>query len=483
MIIVGDNSTTKKIDEDIIYYYGISSDILIENVAFKLLEKIDLTKETYLIVVGFGNNGADGYALARLLYALNKDVLLFKVENDTYSLECMNNYKICKNLNIPIITKIEYIEKNLAKIDVVIDAIFGIGLNRNFSNEIKNLINKINYFKEIYKYKVYSIDIPSGLDVNYGNIYNTCIRADETLSIMTYKKGFLNYFSKEFTGEIVIVKDIILNNDKLKKYSSNYVIEKSDLKKLEVKREDFTNKTNYGKVYIVAGSEKYIGAAILTSKASINCGSGYTFLLSDYKELRNSIYQQSELIFESNYNELKNAKVIAIGPGIEYSNKVNEIIDEYKDEKIIIVDAGALSSELSFNSKNILITPHTGEFSRIFNIDLELEKENTLDIVKEVAKEYNINILLKGKNTYITNGEKTYIVNTGNPYMAIGGAGDVLTGMIASFVAQNYSIMEAAIIASYLHGYIADELKKDSYIITPSEILSNISKYLKEIFD
>ena len=161
---------------------------------------------------------------------------------------------------------------------------------------------------------------------------------------------------------------------------------------------------------------------------------------------------------------------------------IKSIVNKYKNSKNMVLDAGALDSSIDIKDNiNTLITPHTGEFSRLYNVEIEELIKNSVELVKYYANINNINILLKGKNTYISDGIKTYVVNTGNPYMAVAGMGDVLTGMITGLVAQNYSIIEAATIGAYLHGYIADELKKDNYIITPSELIKNIPYYMNKL--
>jgi YjeF C-terminal domain protein len=482
MIIIGDKYTTYEIDENIEKKYKISKEILMENVGFKLFELIDKTKETYLILAGFGNNGGDGLVLARLLNSIGKDVIIFRIENEIYSELCDLNYRRCKSLGIPIINKIEEIKYYLNNVDIVIDAIFGVGIREGMSDNILDVINIINEMKLINKYSVYSIDIPTGLSSESGEVVEEAIKADITYSIITYKKGFLNYNSKEYTGHIHIIKDIIIPNDLLLHHSDLFLIEENDISNFKRERNINSNKTDFGKSFIVSGSDKYIGAAKLATEGCLNVGSGYTYLFSENEKLRELVYNLPEIIFTSNINDLDNAKVLGMGPGITNINTIKILIEKYKNSKKLILDAGAIDSSVNIvNSPNILITPHTGEFSALYNINLELILKNTADIVKDYANMNNINILLKGKNTYISDGIKTYVVNTGNPYMAIAGMGDVLTGIITGLVAQNYSIIESAIIGSYLHGYIADELKKQRYIITPTELVKNISYYMNKL--
>ena len=276
MIIVGDKYTTYEIDENIEKKYKISKEILMENVGFKLFELLDKTKDTYLIVAGFGNNGGDGYVLARLLNSIGKDVVIFRVENINYSELCDLNYRRCKALGIPIITNLDEIKYYLNAADIVIDAIFGVGVKESMPDNILGIINAINEIKMLKKYKVCAIDVPTGLNSENGKVVQEAIMSDVTYTIITYKKGFLNYTSKEYTGEVIVVKDVIIPNDLLLQYSDTFLIEKIDISNLKKERNINSNKTNFGKSFIISGSDEYIGAAYLSSKACLNMGSGYT---------------------------------------------------------------------------------------------------------------------------------------------------------------------------------------------------------------
>ncbi|CAM3130099.1 NAD(P)H-hydrate dehydratase [Streptobacillus ratti] len=484
MKIVGDYLTTQKIDDYIENQCEVNKDLLMENVVYKLYDSLDKNYETYLIIAGFGNNGGDGYALARMLHANNKEVIIFKLKSDYYSQECKKNIRRCELLGLRIIENIDKLDFYLQKTDVVIDAIFGTGLNKELPRYIKEIIYKVNKYKILSQFKVYSIDIPSGLDSKYGNTYGACIEADKTLSIMTYKQGFLNYNSKINTGEIEVITNIIIPNNELKKFSNVYLIEKSDIKNIEIKRKEEDNKTTYGKTYIVAGSKDYYGAAELAVKSCVKCGSGYTYLLSDYNKIEDVTRNVPEVIFERDINKLDKATTIAIGPGMTFNEYIYNIIEEYKDDKDMVIDAGGLNNNISFNNaEKTLLTPHTGEFSRISNIELDYILKSPIEAVLDYTRRNKATLLLKGKNTYICDGKEVYIIDTGNPYMANAGMGDVLTGMIASINSQGYSLKKSAIIATYLHGYIADELRKKQYIINPNDIVENIGKYMKEIFE
>lgn len=440
MIILENATTYQKIFSDILKQYCINKDILNENIAKQILDNINLNESSYLIIIDDNLNKDISISIARQLKLLSKDVYI-------YSNKEIEDIKHLEKLGI--IKLNEYLKTDICLV----------------SSKINNLDNKI--FKEIYNI----------------NTINDSFKANKSIFIYILDKEAINLNIYPNLGEIKLINDLYFKEEKIKEYSNIYLIEADDIKKMRLERKLSDNKTDYGKNVIIAGSKEYLGAALLSIKASIKTGVGYTYYLDFLSNNQNIINEAPELIITNDKNICDNASCLAIGPGIVNINDIKDILNEYNNKKNIIIDAGALNNDLNiYNSKKILITPHTGEFSRISNISLEEILKNPIDIVKEFAKKKKINVLLKGKNTIISDGDKVYIINTGNPYMANAGMGDVLIGIISSLVAQNYSIINAAIVGTYIHGYIADELVKNQYIINPSDIVENISKYLKKIF-
>lgn len=527
-MIVGTRELTNRIDEYAYKKLGIPLILLMENAGISFVKEIIKENEDkYLVIVGSGNNGGDGYVIARHLYLLNKEVTVYILDKNNMSEESNINYNIVKKLNISIIEPNHMIDDNiliedfeylLSKHNIIIDGIFGVGLDRNIDGFISKIINKINLKKDI---NVYSIDIPSGIYANTGNIANIAIKANKTISFVTYKKGFLNYNNKEYYGEIKIV-DIGIKKEDIKKLANEIIIGREFIIKNKITRKEDTNKGDLGSALIIAGSEEFPGAAILTAEACVRSGAGYTKLLSRSNAIKESmaikvpeiIYLDNSLFHEDitdytdilfdidithtkyfNEQELKELDkiykkidAIGIGPGLKNDSVTLGLLRRALLNNFVVIDADALNvleeniDLLNDLKHTAVLTPHPVEFSRISGYDIKEIIDNPSKCSKEFAKKYNIVLLLKGKDTIITDGDNIYHVLTGNNSMSNAGMGDTLTGIITSLIAQKYSPLNASIIASYLHGYIGDNLREDQYIVNASHIIDNIPKYLNELF-
>ena len=503
-MILGNNETTQKIDSYLINNLNIPSIILMENAAISFVKNIDLNLKNYLIICGKGNNGGDGFAIARHLYSLGKIVNVYVVSNDNLSNDCKINYNICKNLNMNIITEnIEELFNLLIKSDCIIDSIFGTGLNSEIKGKYKDVIEKINLFSG--KKTIYSVDIPSGISGDTGDILGVAVKASKTISFITYKKAFLNSENSKYFGNIVI-ENIGINEKDIIHLIDEIYLDKKVIKNLKIPRNPLSHKGDFGKILIFAGNDGFSGAGAITTNSCIRSGAGLVTLMSFNKKINNNIFTEAmtlninRLLLENEFKIIEkyilDSDVIAIGPGIGKSNESLEILKKIlnynknaKGNTIkLVIDADGLNL-LSENFELLeklhgraILTPHIVEFSRISNFSVEEINFNKWEIAKTFAKKYKIILLLKGKNTLITDGDKIYINSTGNSHMANGGMGDSLTGIISAFIGQHYSLIESANIGTYLHGYIADELLNDQYIINASHIIENISKYIKEIF-
>ena len=229
MLFIGDNNTTRDIDSYAVSDLGIPSTILMENAAVNFVKSLNNDFDNFLIICGKGNNGGDGYAIARQLFSRNKNVRIFSCETDNLSTDCEINYNICKNLGIHIETDIKNLEQLLLSSSVVIDSIFGTGLDKKLNDAYKKIISLVN---KANKYTI-SVDIPSGINGTNGEIMGACINAKETISFVTYKQGFLNYNILDFLGKIKIV-NIGLPEIIIKKFSKTFLLDKQYIKKLDI---------------------------------------------------------------------------------------------------------------------------------------------------------------------------------------------------------------------------------------------------------
>lgn len=438
MINITNNKESKTIDKILIENLGFSENILIQKAAQALFEKIDKTKNKYLVVVGPGNNGADGLALALLLHSIQKNVkILCKSNNSIF-------YNIAKKNKLEFINDIE-------DCDILIDAIFGVGIEGEIKGYYKLLIDKINAYKN---YEIISIDLPSGN-----------INSDLVLMISSYKEQMLN------SGIKNEVCTIGINPLEYKKASKKFLVDDDYIKKIFRSKNIFSNKSDFGRVKIYAKQ----GAAILASLASVKCGSGYTYLVTDQNTKIANLIKNPECIND----ETEKANVIALGPnnGIDYDYRT--IIMNNLDKKLVI-DADALTY-LSNNkdlieklTKNTVLTPHPLEFARISDFDIQEVLTHPFDCLKAFKTHFRGTIILKGKNNIIYNGNFFYVVNIGNSKMANAGMGDLLTGMISSYLAQGYGITEATIYACYKQAKIGRKLSQTKETVNPIDVINNL---------
>ena len=503
-MLLGGNETTKKIDSFAINELKIPSIVLMENAAISFVKHIDGNEDNFLIICGKGNNGGDGYAIARQLFSKGKNVKIFCISNENMSNDCMINYKICKNMGIKIFYEIEELDKLLLDCNVVIEGIFGTGLNSEIKGIYQEIIEKINTASN--NKAIYSIDIPSGINGDNGEIMGISVKADITISFVTYKKGFLNSKVKDYLGK-VIIENIGLNETNINHLVKEYYLTPNMVKSFHIKRNEDSHKGDFGKVLIFAGSSGFYGAGNIVAKSCVRTGAGLTTVITDKNNFSLNVFVPEAMSFPINFdninenfekleNEISNCDVIAIGPGIGKSQQAFSIFEKLisidKNNKgntiKLILDADALNllaenRELFEKIRNrSVLTPHLVEFSRLTGFSSEVINKNKFEIAKEFSKKYGIILLLKGKNTIITNGEELFANSTGNSHMANGGMGDCLTGIICSLAGQKYDLMKSANIGAYLHGKIADELVRRQYIVNAADVIDNISIFMNEIF-
>ncbi len=503
-MLLGGNETTRKIDSFAINELKIPSIVLMENAAISFVKHIDENENNFLVICGKGNNGGDGYAIAKQLFSKNKNVKIFCISNENMSNDCFINYKICKNMGIEIFYEIEELDKLLLECGAVIEGIFGTGLNSEIKGIYHKVIEKINAVSS--NKAIYSIDIPSGINGDTGEVMGISVKADTTISFVTYKKGFLKSEIKNYLGQIII-ENIGLNEKKISHLVEEYYLTPEMIKDFHIERNENSHKGDFGKVLIFAGSSGFYGAGNIVAKSCVKSGAGLTTVITDKNNFSLNVFVPEAMSFPIDFdninknsekleNEILNCDVIAIGPGIGKNQEALEILkklisfDKNSKGNVIklILDADALNlltenKELFEKIKNrSILTPHLIEFSRLTGFSPEKINKSKFEIAKDFAQKYGITLLLKGKNTIITNGKTLFVNSTGNSHMASGGMGDCLTGIICSLAGQKYELLQSASIGAYLHGKIADELVKKQYIINATDIIENISKYMNEIF-
>lgn len=450
--------------------------------------------EIFYVFCGNGNNGGDGLAIARLISLKGYEVHVFFDETHSISSQVQENLEKVRDISgIDIINFIDFKTFNFKPNGVVIDALFGIGLNRKTEGISAEIIQKLN---TISLPKI-AIDIPSGLFAD-DDFSETAIvfKADHTLSFQFWKKAFLHPETGGFCGRIHIL-DIGINAEFIENEpSKNFIIDHVLIHQIYQPRSDFSNKGTFGNSTIVAGSFGKMGAAVLATKSALRSGSGITKTLAPkcgYEILQTTCPEAMFIPGGENFiDNIKviDASIIGIGPGLGTEELTEKALLTFlkKYEKSLVVDADALNiisknpENLKLIPKNSIITPHPKEFERLFD-----KTENSflrLDLARKKAAELGIYIVLKDHHTQIITPEKQVYYNiTGNSGMAKGGSGDALLGIITSLLAQNYSPKDAAIFGVWLHGkagdLAAEKFSKEAML--PTDLIDELGNVFKSL--
>lgn len=473
---------------------GISSIDLMERAARTCVDWVDAnfrSADQFLIFCGKGNNGGDGFAIARMLYEKSYDVEVFIDKEDLiFSPDADLNFQKVKQISgIEIKDFSDFSAPNREK-TIVIDAIFGYGLSRNLSEKTADIIQKLN---QTIVTKI-SIDIPTGLYADKMIADDAVVfQADFTLTFQFYKRSFLHPETGKFCGKITVL-DIGLDEDFISGVKTDYfstgVKLVADIYK---PRADFSNKGTFGKSVLVGGSYGKIGAIMMSTLSALRTGSGLTFTIAPecgnlllQSQVPEAMFMSSGEKYIENIDVMEKA-VYGIGPGLgKEGQTVKAVMDFLKNyDQPVVMDADALNilsenGQLALIPENSVITPHPLEFERLFG-----KTENSferLELAKKKAAELQIFIVLKDHHTaVITPGEKVFYNITGNSGMAKGGSGDVLTGILTSLISQKYDIEKACIFAVWLHGKAGDlaaaEFSKESML--PTDLIGKIGEVFK----
>ncbi|MEI9944803.1 MAG: NAD(P)H-hydrate dehydratase [Chitinophagaceae bacterium] len=463
----------------------------------KWLEENEYTGKRFVIFCGKGNNGGDGLAIARMLLEKEYDVIVYILElNHKGSSDFQANLAKLEKLPIDILPI--QTEKNFpsfAEGDIIIDALWGSGLDRPLDGIAIQLVEQINESG----CEIISIDVPSGLFVDRSSKGNTIIKATHVLSFQTYKLAFLVAENAAFAGQIHIL-DISLHTGFYKSANTDYeLIDDIIIKSIYKPRKKFAHKGNFGHSLIVAGSYGKMGAAVLAAKACLHSGAG--LLTCHIPKCGYDIMQSSvpEAMVMTDFNssfltkiedDIKKYDAVGIGPGIggasETKTLIKDVFDNYHHPVVIDADALNIIAAQKYLLRPIppqsIITPHPKEFERLFG-----ETANDFDKIEMAihkAKELNIIIVLKGHHTLIATPEgKIFFNSTGNAGMAKGGSGDVLTGILTALLSQGYNSIETAILGVYLHGLAGDIAAKEFSMeaMTATDIIKNLGEAFKNI--
>lgn len=497
MQYITNSDEAKNIDRISIEQIGIPSLVLMEKAALSVYQHIIKTYGTpdkagkILAVCGVGNNGGDGVAVARLLKEAGYDASVLIIGNESKATDEMKTQiNIAKNTDVRFITN-----ETKSEYNIIIDAIFGIGLSRPIEGKYAECIENINNSAA----DKISIDIPSGINASNGKIMGCAIKADYTITFGTNKLGNVLYPGTEYAGT-TIVADIGFPYKAVQNVMPKaYTYTRNDIEKKVPCRNPRTNKGSYGKVLVIAGSPGMSGACYFTAKSAYRMGCGLVRIMTSDDNIDIIKTKLPEAITSSyqkdNIEEaLSWADVIAIGPGLGKSDDSFKIMEKIlkATDKPVIIDADGLNILAKLNEadedkqscypyclpSNFVVTPHIKEMSRMIDKTTEEIKENLLEYTSK--QHTGCTIVLKDARTVVSDGNTSYINTSGNNGLSTGGSGDVLTGMIAGLTAQKMQPFEAAKLAVYIHGAAADEYtsKYSRYSMLASDIIDMISEVM-----
>lgn len=479
MLKILQGSQVKDLDASHISKSGQSSQELMEVAALGFvnwyLSQIKYKKEPVLIFVGAGNNGGDGLAIARILANHDYDITVISCFDNVQQLS--HDASINWNLLPDSVKGFSLEELELPNKGVLIDSYLGVGLKGKIRETAIPVINLINQFEGL----IISIDLPSGLPSD-GISHDTCVKADFTATFAFPKLSLLLPENAELVGELIQV-DIGVQESTFNEFESGYYfIRKTDIPKLHREFNRFAYKGNYGKVLIAGGSPGKMGALILSSKSALRTGSGLvTCHVEDTERYIVQVAVPEAMATWGLIANLDSYDALGIGPGWGLDGRkhlLDQILEEY--HKPVVIDADGINilarnkEMIDLIPKKSILTPHIGEFNRL--VGKAIDHLERLKMAKDFAVSNDLILVLKGANTVISlpNGNQ-YFNSSGSKYMATGGSGDVLTGMITSYLGQGYSPENAAICGVYHHG-LAGEIagKKKRKGLIASDLIEAI---------
>ncbi len=461
--------------------FGISPLLLMENagnaVAYVIDREFDIKGSRFLIVAGPGNNGGDSFVVARKLYSNGGEVKLYILGDPRkYKREARENYGIIKQIPIERRVLKEIDDEFMYDIewaDAIVDGIFGTGIRRKVSGVFRDVIEAINHSGRI----VFSIDIPSGVNGDTGEVLGTAIVADFTITLGLPKIGLFLFPGADYVGKLYVshisYPPELYNDDNLK-------LELNTPLELPSRRRD-THKGDYGKALFIAGSAQYLGAPYFASMSFLKAGGGLSYLATP-KSISTHIAGKGNEVVVIPLSETPDGSIsrenisyllelsdkvdiVILGPGISLNKETQEVVKELtiKIDKPLIIDGDgitAISNAIDLLKKRrvaTILTPHLGEMSRLTGIGVEDIKRDKIRVLREYTKKTRSIIVLKGSYTMIGYPDNRVFINTsGNPGMATAGSGDVLTGSIAAMYGLGLNLEEAVRMGVFLHGVAGD---------------------------
>ncbi len=441
--------------------FALSSDLLMEHAASAMADYIRQKfppNSTIAVVTGSGHNGADGIAMARLLHGdYQVSVLALNAQQSEQGKLQETRAKA---------VGVEWRE-SIESADVIVDAIFGSGLNRELDESYQKVIEILN---AIDAFKL-SCDIPSGI-MHDGLCSKTVFKADVTITMGALKSALFSDQAKEFVGEIRVA-DLGVSRTLYEKESTMFLLEASDMK-LPHRHRQNTHKGSFGHTAVVSGEKE--GAAVLAAMAALSFGSGLVTVVTAEKKALPYALMQDRTLPET-------TTAIALGMGLgTLDEAMKKAILQSRARLVVDADLFYHKDILEFLDKEVVLTPHPKEFCALLkitgvaDIEVDLLQQKRLHYAKLFCEHFpRVTLLLKGANVIIAAQEGIYINSLGSSALSKGGSGDVLSGLIAALLAQGYERRDAAITASLAHTLAAQKIDKNSYALMPEDIIKEVA--------
>ncbi len=502
-----------EMDRTAIKDVGIPGVILMENAGRGAAEVMwryfpELGGKRVAVLAGGGNNGGDGFVIARHLWQRRVDVVVYCLKKkESYRGDAKINLLIIQKLGVPLEETTESegiatLRKKLADVDIVVDGILGTGLNapvRGFFRKVIQLVNEMGQ-------QVLAVDLPSGLNASSGLPLNTCIQADVTATFGLPKVGQLVTPGCSFVGHLEVV-DIGLPRSVTETADPPHIwLEAGDLAPLVRPRSIASHKGSFGHVLVVGGSVGKTGAGAMVGLGAARAGAGLVTLavpssLHGLMEVKLTEVMTEPLPETADQTVaiaalprlqtlLEGKQALALGPGISLHEETVQVVQQLVESSScpVVLDADGVTGlvdnldVLTRARAPVILTPHPGEMGRLLKRSTAEVQNERLALTKSFSKEYGVTLVLKGARSLISSPKGRLAINSsGNPGLASGGTGDVLTGLIAGFLAQGLSPFDASCLGVYCHGKAADRLamRWGDHGLLATDLLPEIPSVLK----
>ena len=460
--------------------FSIGQDLLMENagqaVYFVLLQELGIKDKKLVVFCGGGNNGGDGLVVARKIHSNGGEVKVFLLDDEAkFKGAAKRNFEIVSRMPIEVsrISSIDSVIRELFDCDAIVDAIFGTGLVRKISGIYKDVIELINGSQS----RIFSVDIPSGINGNTGEVMGVAVEADYTVAFGLPKLGNMLYPGYQHCGKLYVSHisfPPVLYDSESMKIAINGPVELPE-------RARDTHKGNYGKALFVAGSSSYFGAPYFSALSFLKAGGGLSYLATPESVSPFIASKGSEIVFvpqketasgsialENKDGLLEFAKtvdMVVLGPGLSLARETQELVLKLvpRIDKPLLIDGDGITAvagemrKIKKREAPTILTPHLGEMSRIAKMEISEVSKNSIDVLQRMTRELNAIIVLKGAHSLIGYPDGTVFINvSGNSGMATAGSGDVLTGTIAAIYGLGLPLEDAVRTGVFLHGFAGD---------------------------